>query len=488
MNMVQLQEVRRGLSGLISTSNGLNLDDVQWLMQQGKEQQYKINQHLFTRGEILDGIYLLITGQLGVKVAGTRFIARLGPGTIVGDISYITGSSTSASVLAIEESRVLHIRRSILEAAGTLRVGFSQRLLTSLAVINAKRLEETSLKLNMALIEKDSEAGVLQGPHNEDIRTILAEVDSFTNKLLKLKESDKLSVDDNFLRIVSQMNILLGIKSKLSEYRRTWVASLIQKKFLPFILMSSITKRCYTKPRGYAGDYLSTQMIYDNKPGGVNNIGRFVDKVVMMIPPIVSMRNRRQILTQQITEAFSNERGIRFTSFASGPAAEVIDAWECLGQPNNFYASLIDLDQHAIEFVTRQLAGTKLLHQTQLYQENLVSLVLGRRKLDLPPQDLIYCVGLIDYFNDEFVVKLLNVAHQMLRPNGTVIFGNVHVSNSGRAFMDHVLEWRLTHRNEADLNRLMVSSSFASPCETILFDDTGVDMLGICRKPVVSSL
>jgi len=488
MNMVQLQKVRRGLSGLMTTINGLNLDDIQWLMQQGKEQQYKIDQHVVTKGETLDGIYLVITGQLGVQVAGTRFIARLGPGTVVGDISYITGSSASASVLAIENSVVLHIRKSILEATGSLRVGFAKRFLTSLAVINAERLKETSFKLNMALAEKDSEAAVLQGSDSDDIRKILAEVDGFTSKLLQLKEGEKLPVDGNFLEIVSHMNTILGTTSKLSEYRRAWVGGLIQKKLLPFILMSSIGKRCYTKPRGYAGDYLSTHMIYENKPSGVNDIGSYVDRVFVMIPPIVSMRNRRKILTSQITRAFSEDRGLRFTSFASGPAAEVIDAWECLGRPNNFYASLIDLDQHAIDFVTQQLAGTKLLDQTQLYRENLVSLVLGRRNLDLPPQDLIYCIGLIEYFNDEFVVKLLNLAYQMLRGGGTVIFGNVHVSNSGRAFMDHVLEWRFTHRNEADIDRLMASSAFASPCEDIMFEDTGIDMFGICRKPLFSQL
>jgi len=43
--------------------------------------------------------------------------------------------------------------------------------------------------------------------------------------------------------------------------------------------------------------------------------------------------------------------------------------------------------------------------------------------------------------------------------------------------MDHVLDWRLTHRDEAEMNRLFLASKFARPCSRILFEDEGINLL-----------
>ena len=59
-----------------------------------------------------------------------------------------------------------------------------------------------------------------------------------------------------------------------------------------------------------------------------------------------------------------------------------------------------------------------------------------------------------DYFGDELAVTLLNWVHDRLRPGGRVILGNFHPRNPTRALMDHVLDWKLVHRDESDLNRL----------------------------------
>ena len=48
--------------------------------------------------------------------------------------------------------------------------------------------------------------------------------------------------------------------------------------------------------------------------------------------------------------------------------------------------------------------------------------------------------------------------------------------------MDHVLEWRLTYRDEAALNRLFEASKFAKPCSRIAFEEEGIYLLGECVK------
>src|SRR6185369_6829353 len=64
----------------------------------------------------------------------------------------------------------------------------------------------------------------------------------------------------------------------------------------------------------------------------------------------------------------------------------------------------------------------------------------NREKIDLRDQDLSNSIGLVDYFNDDFVVKLLNYIHGALATGGKVILGNFHPRNPDKALMDHVFD------------------------------------------------
>ncbi len=106
----------------------------------------------------------------------------------------------------------------------------------------------------------------------------------------------------------------------------------------------------------------------------------------------------------------------------------------------------------------------------------------GRTTLELPPQDLVHSIGLIDSFNDQFVVGLLAYIHGLLAPGGQVILGNFHPRNTSRGFMDHVLDWKPLHRDEDDMHRLFARSAFAAPCERIRFEAEGINLFAFGRK------
>ena len=91
----------------------------------------------------------------------------------------------------------------------------------------------------------------------------------------------------------------------------------------------------------------------------------------------------------------------------------------------------------------------------------------------MAPQDLVYSIGLIDYFDDRMVIKMLDFIYDVLAPGGRVILGNFHPSNQTRALMDYLLEWRLIHRTEADMDRLFAASKFKSPSTNIRFEASG---------------
>ena len=71
----------------------------------------------------------------------------------------------------------------------------------------------------------------------------------------------------------------------------------------------------------------------------------------------------------------------------------------------DLHASLIDIDLQALAYVAERRDNAGLQNRINLINANLVYLALGRQKLELNDQDLIYSIGLIDYFNDKFVLS-----------------------------------------------------------------------------------
>jgi len=276
---------------------------------------------------------------------------------------------------------------------------------------------------------------------------------------------------------------LNSMESELSKGNDE-LSARIKSDLLPYLLLTNTAERWYSKPRGYAGDFLSIHQIYQNHPEGRGRIGAVLDQCFLNLPAAVAVRNRRPLLAEEITEvvAAKGDAGAHVTSLACGPAAELFDVYETLADRTKLTTTLIDIDLQALAFVAEQRDKARLQHQMRLINANLIYVVKQREKIDLRNQDLIYSIGLIDYFSDKFVIKLLDFIHNALVPGGKVILGNFHPRNPDKAIMDHVLDWRLIHRTEDDMNRLFRASAFASDCTNMRFEDQGINLFAECIK------
>jgi len=258
----------------------------------------------------------------------------------------------------------------------------------------------------------------------------------------------------------------------------------IKSDLLPYLLLTNTAERWYSKPRGYAGDFLSIHQIYQNQPEGRGRIGSMLDQCFLNLPAAIAVRNRRPLLAEEINEvvAAKGATGAKVTSLACGPAAELFDVYEALPDRSKLTTTLIDIDLQALAFVAEQRDKARLQQQMRLINANLIYVVKEREKLNLREQDLVYSIGLIDYFSDKFVIKLLDFIYKALAPGGKVILGNFHPRNPDKVIMDHVLDWRLIHRSEDDMNRLFRASAFARECTKTRFEDQGINLFAECIK------
>ena len=254
----------------------------------------------------------------------------------------------------------------------------------------------------------------------------------------------------------------------------------VQEQLLPLMKRGANSNRWFAKPRGYAGDFLTIAKIYEDVATGSSTVDALIDRCFLNLPAARAVQNRRGLLTDEIraTLAWSAHRPVRITSLACGPAREIFD----LGPRQDLVTTLLDVDDAALAYCASHRTSAGIAEQAMpLVGANLIHVALGRSSIELADQDLVYSIGLIDYLGDALVVKLLDYIHTTLRPGGRVILGNFHTRNPTKAFMDHVLEWKLIHRDEADMRRLYAASAFGA-CTRISYEPQRINLFAEAVK------
>ena len=461
-----------------------------WMVSHAGERRFAEGDVLIREGEVPAAIFMLLEGVLDANSADGRRLARLGPGSLVGEMSFADKAPASASVVAAEEARTLALPRDALAAQLAADPAFAAGFYRALAATISGRLRAANARLSAAA---PGDQGRPAPPDAAVQRTIEA-LDGWKALLLRL-DKDALKTGEvseegygEFaalaIELMRETHALLGTSSPLHDALREQIGARMQREVLPYVLATESAERFYAKPRGYAGDYLAIDMIYRNEPRGTGRIGPVVDRLFLDTPPSRAVRNRRALLAAEIVATVRGKGPgpARVTCLASGPAREVFDAFAALADKRALAATLLDIDLQALAYVEQERTRQRLAAQVTLVNENLIALFLGRGRTVLEPQDLIYSIGVTDYLPDKLLVKLLNFCARSLAPGGRVIVGNFHPRNTAREFMDYVLEWNLIHRTEEDMNRLFEASDFRRPCTRITFEPEGVDLFAECVK------
>jgi extracellular factor (EF) 3-hydroxypalmitic acid methyl ester biosynthesis protein len=466
----------------------LNDDDLEWMLEAGHESTFDAGSEIIAEETDPEHLYIVLSGLVGIRVAavGATTLARLGPGELLGEISFLEAVPASATAAAMESTTVLAIPRATLATRLESDAPFGARFYKALALLGARRLRERVGALGTRLTAGPDEGGeglARLAP------TLTRTFDEFKGLLLRAGEEGKDPEKDPastlapaarglFAAMLRPLNELLGDQGPGGPEWREAMGRQVQKEFLPYVLLSRFGERCFTKPRGYAGDYFTIEWMYRNDVAGKGPVGELVDAAILDAQPCRAVRNRRGVLATVIRETLDRKGDgkARVASFACGPAEEVFDVLEEMDDPSRLEMSLVDIDWEALGYVSSRLEKAGRTKNVKLHHANLVYLATGKETLPLEDLDLVYSIGLIDYFEDRFVVALLNYAYDVLAEGGSVILGNFHPRNLGRAFMDHVLDWKLIYRTEEDMNRIFAASRFGRPCERIRYEEERVNM------------
>ena len=155
----------------------LSDDDATWLVETGRRLTLSTGATLITQGQAISELFLVLGGTALVYV-GSRQVAELGAGEMLGEMALIDKNPPSATVRAgSDDFSVLAVRTSDLDGKTRSDTGFAARFYRALAVFLADRLRQMNAQLSggapggpsLADAEEIDET-VLDGVHLAGIR------------------------------------------------------------------------------------------------------------------------------------------------------------------------------------------------------------------------------------------------------------------------------------------------------------------------------
>lgn len=160
--------------------NELDQKQVEWVFDTGMTSRFGAGAPIIREGIDPDALYFVMEGLVGIYVSsiGNSCLANLGPGEILGDISFIGDIPASASVVAVENSHLLAISRTDLEAKLNEDPDFAARLYKTFAIISSKRLRERERTFGR-MFDAKTDDGLKHTPVWERISCALGGLKSF---------------------------------------------------------------------------------------------------------------------------------------------------------------------------------------------------------------------------------------------------------------------------------------------------------------------
>lgn len=147
-------------------------EDIAPLVSAARVVRLQSGQELFREGDAGSSLYLLDSGELEVIRGGAR-VAILTPGETVGEMAVVTGAPRTATIRALEDSRLFYIPKPAFDSL----VQSAARVRDRVAELITLRTEELKERLLVSHAEADEwQAAAANRLHSESIRATPEEI------------------------------------------------------------------------------------------------------------------------------------------------------------------------------------------------------------------------------------------------------------------------------------------------------------------------
>jgi len=131
--------------------------DLEWMIQNGQKIELKTGETLIRKGNYVDNLYILLSGELSIFSEGIdgKEVALLGAGEVVGEMSFLESRPPSVSVISKKTSVIYKISRNAIELRLSSNPDFKANFYYSLALFLSNRLRKTTDRLGYGIPEEE---------------------------------------------------------------------------------------------------------------------------------------------------------------------------------------------------------------------------------------------------------------------------------------------------------------------------------------------
>jgi extracellular factor (EF) 3-hydroxypalmitic acid methyl ester biosynthesis protein len=270
----------------------------------------------------------------------------------------------------------------------------------------------------------------------------------------------------------------LQVVDGISEFRKEH----FERKVLKWLRSNSAINNLWTKPAGYSGDYQTIELICQDR----RSWSRFEDIFLNhLLRSEMAYQHRQKVAAQAkfVADLFEANRPIKLLNAGCGPCFDIRLAIEKHEPERESEFVLVDLDPEAISFSQRQLSRFSDRVKFTFLNRDILRAVkrLCGSIQEVGTYDAVLFGGLFDYLPDRYIILLLGLAKQLLKPDGEIFFSQVSTDNPNRTYMKWYGDWELLERDEDALLQLCEEANLHRDTVVFTREQSGVAILGRVR-------
>jgi CRP/FNR family transcriptional regulator, cyclic AMP receptor protein len=135
----------------------LNDLDIDWMMRHGSRKYLRSGDWLIRQGEEVENLFIVLSGTFSVinEYRPDIEIASIGPGEVLGEMSFIDARPPEASVLTMENATVFYISKEMIKKHMRKEPDFAARFYLAISMFLSNRLRTTMSTLGFSLSPDD---------------------------------------------------------------------------------------------------------------------------------------------------------------------------------------------------------------------------------------------------------------------------------------------------------------------------------------------
>jgi hypothetical protein len=231
-----------------------------------------------------------------------------------------------------------------------------------------------------------------------------------------------------------------------------------ERVLTPDFMPGPVMRRCYEKPLGYPGDYQIMNYVYKWERVGDTPYEKLLHRI-----------------------------GMHIANLGCGSAFEVADYLKIDHLPRPVSFTLIDQDHDALTYAYEHAYKQVVRHQgrarVQCLNASFAQLLrAGTLFQSMPPQDILYSLGLYDYLSARRAKALTHDLYEQVAPGGYLIIANVKTGRETCQWpLEMVTDWSLVYRTEED----MWAMTEGLDCERVSLEEDSTKCVYVMtlRKP-----